>query len=242
MQAAPGDQRRLLDLGAIDIAIAQARHRRASLPVLAQLQALGAERQVLSDELTAAHARLSDAEVDQQRLESDLVPARERLARDRRRVDSGEVSDPKSLQGLVDEIDHLTVRISKLEDDELDVMQTLEDLTSERDAIAARRAEVDGKGRELLARRNASFAELDAEIADLTAERELVVPAVPDDLLELYEKLSARIGHGAAALQDGRCTGCQLEANGADLRRYTRAAADEVLRCEECGRILVRLG
>ena len=38
----------------------------------------------------------------------------------------------------------------------------------------------------------------------------------------------------------GRCGGCQLEANTSDMNRYRAAAADEVLRCEECGRILVR--
>ncbi|MDN5726748.1 MAG: nucleic acid-binding protein, partial [Propionibacteriales bacterium] len=31
-----------------------------------------------------------------------------------------------------------------------------------------------------------------------------------------------------------------LDVNAADLRTYAAAAADEVLRCEECGRILVR--
>ena len=47
-------------------------------------------------------------------------------------------------------------------------------------------------------------------------------------------------GVGAALLRRGRCTGCQLEATAADLVRYRAAAADEVLRCEECNRILVR--
>jgi predicted nucleic acid-binding Zn-ribbon protein len=37
-----------------------------------------------------------------------------------------------------------------------------------------------------------------------------------------------------------RCTGCQLEVNAADLGTFAAAADDEVLRCEECSRILVR--
>jgi len=241
MQAAPADQKRLLDLAGIDTSISQAQHRRATLPVLAQLKDLGAQRSVLTDELTAANARLSDAEVDQQRIESDLEPARARLARNKERVDSGSVGDPKALQGLVDEIEHLSGRILKLEDDELEVMQTVEDLTGERDAIAAKRAEVDGRGRELLAVRNDQIAAIDAELAELSTERDLTAKALPADLLDLYERMRSRVGSGAAALKDGRCTGCQLEANAADLRRYQAAAPDEVLRCEECSRILVRL-
>ena len=37
-----------------------------------------------------------------------------------------------------------------------------------------------------------------------------------------------------------RCTGCRLEVNAAELRDYVAAAEDEVLRCEECSRILIR--
>ena len=47
-------------------------------------------------------------------------------------------------------------------------------------------------------------------------------------------------GVGAAALLRRRCQGCHLELSGADLMAVREAADDEVLRCEECGRILVR--
>ena len=47
-------------------------------------------------------------------------------------------------------------------------------------------------------------------------------------------------GVGAAELRQGRCSGCQLQITNADLMRFRAAPADEVLRCEECDRILVR--
>jgi predicted nucleic acid-binding Zn-ribbon protein len=60
-------------------------------------------------------------------------------------------------------------------------------------------------------------------------------------LLTLYDRLRAKNGGvGAAALAHGRCGGCSLELNAADLRDIVAAAADDVIRCEECGRILVR--
>ena len=55
-----------------------------------------------------------------------------------------------------------------------------------------------------------------------------------------YEPGASHGGVGAAELRARRCTGCQLDINAADLRVYAAAAADEVLRCEECSRILVR--
>ena len=47
-------------------------------------------------------------------------------------------------------------------------------------------------------------------------------------------------GTGAAALHQRRCGGCRLELNPVDLSRIRSADEDEVVRCEECNRILVR--
>jgi uncharacterized protein len=57
----------------------------------------------------------------------------------------------------------------------------------------------------------------------------------------LYEKLRASSnGVGAAALHRGRCEGCHLQLNTTDLNRLRDADPDDVVRCEECRRILIR--
>ena len=66
---------------------------------------------------------------------------------------------------------------------------------------------------------------------------------MPDDLLALYEKLRAqKDGVGAAALRRRECGGCRLTLNASDLGIIAKAPTDEVMRCEECNRILVRTG
>ena len=74
---------------------------------------------------------------------------------------------------------------------------------------------------------------------------EQMVPSadlVPDDLVVLYEKIRASSsGTGAARLHQRRCEGCHMELNPTDLQRIATAPADEVLRCEDCRRILVRV-
>ncbi|MDR3202861.1 MAG: C4-type zinc ribbon domain-containing protein, partial [Bifidobacteriaceae bacterium] len=52
---------------------------------------------------------------------------------------------------------------------------------------------------------------------------------------------ASRGGVGAAALRGATCGGCRLELNPHDLQAIRVAAEDEVVRCEECGRILVRV-
>lgn len=240
MQASPADQAKLLHLAEIDTALAQARHRRAALPELAQLKALGATRQQVTQDLVAATTRVSDLEADQERLESDLDPARARRERNQARVDAGEIGDAKALRSMTEELEHLRGRIATLEDQQLDLMQQIEDATSARDQVAARRHEIDDQARALMAARDRAYAEIDGEVEAETTHRTGIAGALPADVLALYEKIAARQGFGAARLTEGRCTGCHVEANAADLRRYQSAAPQDIVRCEECGRILIR--
>ncbi len=241
MKADPAAQHRLLDLQQIDTALALLQHRRASLPELAALKEGAAKRVELADALVAAETVVSDLEREQARAESDLEPVRARLVRDQQRVDAGTVSDPKALSGMIDEIASLKKRIGDLEDVELDVMERLETASADRDRIAGDKTALETDLRALLKARDAKTAQTDAELADPATEREAQLAALPNDLVALYDKLRARRGGGATALKAGRCEGCQLEVNAADLRRFNAAPADEVLRCEECGRILVRV-
>lgn len=217
------------------------RHRRANLPELAQLARLDAERNAAAADLVAAETKVSDLELAQRQAETDLEPVRQRRVRNQRRIDDGSIGDAKALSGLVEEIQHLERRISDLEDAELEVMEQLEVATAARDDLAARNAELDGRIKEIAERRDQQVAAIDTELAAKADQREAIVVDLPAPLIATYDKLrSTHGGVGAAELRNRRCTGCQLEVNAADLRTFAAAPEDEVLRCEECGRILVR--
>jgi len=82
---------------------------------------------------------------------------------------------------------------------------------------------------------------MDTEVEQIGHSRNDVVAGVGEDLVSLYEKIRATSGGiGAAILRQRRCEGCNLELNQVDMNRFTAAAEDEVLRCEECRRILIR--
>ncbi len=82
---------------------------------------------------------------------------------------------------------------------------------------------------------------LDAELGETTQGRDNLAAGLPADLVTLYEKIRVSSGTGAAPLHQGRCEGCRIELTPTDLQRIRSAAPDEVLRCEECRRILVRV-
>jgi len=239
MHADPGAQKALLQIAELDKQAAQLRHRKATLPGNVELKELATRRARLGEQIVAVQTRISDAEVDQARVESDLTPARARLERNRKTIDEGKIG-AKALRAMIDETDHLLGRISNLEDQELDVMQIVEDATADRDRLTTERAQVEDEMRGLLATRDVKAREVDAELTGLETRRTVQVGKLPADLVALYERIAARSGTGAAELRGRRCGGCGLELDNTELKRIASASADEVVTCEECGRILVR--
>ncbi len=240
MIADPADQRTLLTLADLDTEVARVQHAARALPQHKIIADLMAARQQIADELVASSTDADDLQVAVAKSETDLAPVRARLERDEARIVDGSVSDGKILRSLQEEVDHLRRRISTLEDNELELMGRLEEATEHRDRIAARKGEIETKLRSEVAARDEAVAKLSQEAKDLAATRAPLAARVPADLLKLYEKLRASSGLGAAPLKAGRCGGCQLEVTVSDLDLYRRTPANQVLRCVECDRILVR--
>ncbi|CAM5368496.1 C4-type zinc ribbon domain-containing protein OS=Streptomyces viridochromogenes OX=1938 GN=ACM01_38010 PE=4 SV=1 [Streptomyces viridochromogenes] len=166
---------------------------------------------------------------------------RQRAARDQQRLDSGAVTSPKDLENLQREIVSLAKRQGDLEDVVLEVMERRESAQERVAELTERVGSVQGKVDDAVARRDAAFEEIDAEVATVTKEREVVAAAVPADLLKLYEKLREQQGGvGAAKLYQRTCQGCRQELAITELNEIRAAAPDTVVRCENCRRILVR--
>jgi predicted nucleic acid-binding Zn-ribbon protein len=156
-------------------------------------------------------------------------------------MDKGLVTSPKDLERMQQELVSLSRRISDLEDTELEVMERLENAQADQRRLAERLAAIDARTDELVASRDTAAGDVGEETRRLTDERKVTASGVPADLLALYEKIRAQKGGvGAAALRARRCTGCSLELTASDLGSIAKAPLDEVLRCEECNRILVR--
>ncbi|NAZ75648.1 hypothetical protein GTQ99_09480 [Kineococcus sp. T13] len=241
MPKAPAiDQQRLLDLQAVDTRLAQLAHRRATLPELKELTALEAERRRTADVLVAARTLVGDVERQVAKAEADVAQVRDRAARNTRRLESG-TGSAKDLQGLQHELESLARRQGVLEDEELVFMERLEQVQFAAAELATTDGELAEQIADVSARRDAALAEIAAEETAVLARRQAIAMGVDDALVALYEKVRApRGGVGAAALRARRCEGCRLELNASDIATLRAAASDEVLFCEECGRILVR--
>ncbi|MFF4155749.1 zinc ribbon domain-containing protein [Streptomyces sp. NPDC001678] len=242
MNAAPADQIRLLDLQALDVRLTQLAHKRKSLPEHAEITSLEGDLAQHRDLLVAAQTEESDCGREQAKAETDVDQVRQRAARDQQRLDSGAGMSPKDLEKLQHEIASLAKRQGDLEDVVLEVMERREAAAERATELTGRVASVQAKVDDAVARRDAATATIDAEIATVTKEREVVAGSIPADLIKLYDKVRARSGGvGAARLYQRRCEGCRLELDITELNEVRKAAADEIVRCENCSRILVRM-
>lgn len=240
MNADPAAQRLLLDLAAVDAELTRAAHRRRSLPELAEVEQ--AEGALLSarDSLVAAETVASDLDRDIRKLEAEIDQVRAREYRDRSLLDSGSISSGKQLEDLQHELATLKRRQTVLEDDLLEVMERREATVADVERDRAALGGIEQRRLDAIRRRDEVLTELGSSEEHAQHERRTLTAELPVDLVALYERIRARNGIGAALLREHRCGACRLELDRTAIGRLREAAPDEVLRCEECGVVLVR--
>jgi predicted nucleic acid-binding Zn-ribbon protein len=240
VKASPQSQLLLLDLARLDAELSRLDHRRSALPEVAELARMEARAAELKDAIVVAETELADLAKEEGRAERDVDQVRTRIDRDKVRLDAGQVSAARELATLQSEIESLHRRQDDLEEIVLDLMERREALVSRRDELAAERDSLAGEMATVAARRDAAVKEIDEQAGRASDQRAGIAAEVPADLLKLYEQIRGSRGVGAAMLRAGRCEGCHLTLNTVDLNEIRASAPDEVIRCEECRRILVR--
>ncbi len=188
-----------------------------------------------------ARTEVEDLAREQRKADADVEQVKARRTRDQQRIDAGSVNDAKQLTALQHEVQTLDRRISDLEDEELEVMERLEDEQARSARLKTELAEIESEAADLMRARDATVSAIAEQQSDKAAERDALASEIPAALLALYDKLRARLGGvGVGAVHQKRCGGCRLNIGASDLAAMLVAPSDEVLRCEECNRILVR--
>lgn len=239
MKADPEAQRRLLDVQAIDTALAQLAHKRKNLPELAQLDKLAREISARSDERVRAQVDVDDLDRDIAKQEREVDTVRQRLAKDRQRLDEGRLP-ARELTAIQHEVGALQRRQSDLEDVEIELMERREQAQATLDGIEARLQDAGKERDDMEGAKDQKLAEITRDAEWKASARKPLIADLPAELVTLYEKIREGGGIGAALVRHGRCGGCRLELAGADRGRVKAAPADEIVRCEECRCIMVR--
>ena len=240
MQADHFDQQKLLALAAEDVALSQLAHRRRTLPENAAVEAAEEAQRASSADVVRAETEVRDLDREQKRLEADVDTVRQRAARDQQRLDTGSVT-AKEATGLQHELESLARRQGDLEDQVLELMERRETADAALAAAEQALAAAEAEGQRATQVRNDALADIADQTATHQRKREEIAGTVPEPLLALYDRIAKQTGTtGAAHLHARRCEGCRIELYGNELATFRNADPHTVLRCDNCGRILVR--
>lgn len=239
MKAEVSQQRSLLDLAEVDAELRRVDHRAGNLAEQQEFDRVQALHQVAGDESAVVGIALEDLDGEVTKLESEIDSVRQREDRDRELLQGGTVN-AKQLNELQHELETLERRQASLEDSLLIVMERREELQRKQSDELARIEALQNESSAAQLARDAALVSID-NIRQVSAGRRTELTSrLNADLAALYEKQRAGGGPGAALLQGRRCGACRIEIDRGEMARITAAEDDEVLRCPECGAILLR--
>ena len=241
MQASPEQQSLTLELQLLDNEIMQANTKLKSLPEIEQLLHIDKRIAAATEELATVKAEADQIALELRRGEVDVETVTDRIKKDEARLASGNAT-PKELEQLQHEVGTLKKRQEALEEIELEIMVRSEAITARTNTLTTDLASLETLKAEINQRLTTASGEINTVITNKKSDREKVVVKIEKPLIDLYEKIrSASGGVAAAALVGNKCNGCNLAINAVEMERIKSLAKDELLRCEECRRILVRI-
>ncbi|MDT5398611.1 MAG: uncharacterized protein QOK33_1842 [Mycobacterium sp.] len=240
MKAEVAQQRSILALTGLDAELLRLAHRATHLPEQQRLDAIGVEQQEANDRLAVLGLVLDDLDGQVAKFEAEVDGVRQREDRDRGLLAGGH-TDHKQLVELQHELETLERRQSSLEDSLLEVMERREQVQEEQTAQLVRVDELQSEMSAVQATRDEALVTIEQEKHRGVSRRDQLTSGMDADLLALYERVRTKGGIGAGLLQGRRCGACRIEIDTGELARISLAPEDDVLRCPECGAILLRL-
>jgi predicted nucleic acid-binding Zn-ribbon protein len=215
-----------------------------------ELERLSAEQQAVASSLqgnatlqklhTAQHTAQQQLRASlkvQREAESTLEDLGRRLKAQEQRLYSGTISNPKELNALQQEIQHLRLQQSHQEEVTLEAMDAVE--TSQEKAQRTEQAlheEEEAWTRQsttLLTRRD----QLATRRQELELKREQLATKLDSDLLNRYDRIRrTRQGKAVSKVEQGSCQWCRVILTPRELQHVR--ISTELQTCSNCGRIL----
>ena len=226
----------LLDLQKLDLAIDRLLERRQNLPELEKYKTLVADLEKLEKTKEGAAASLKQSELDLDKSDGELQILEAKLSEHETRLFAGGMS-ARETEHMRLEVQGLRGQREALEER---VLQMLEDIEPERDAVESLEAETEkmsGEKSLLEASIKKQWKQIDGELARKEDRKQEAVGLIEDDLMELYEKLRRiKEGVAVATYDHNVCGGCHITLSPAEHEEAFRA---DLPRCVHCRRILV---
>lgn len=226
----------LLDVQDLDLQIDRLLDQRQSLPELDAYKAADEKLTDLGSRHDVAAAELRQLELDFDKSEGELEILETKLTEHETRLFAGSMSareteymrlEVESLKGQRDAKEERVLGMLESVDP---VRQTVADLDGSIDSTTAEKTSLEGIIK-------AEWKKIDAELARKEERKKDALIPVPDDLVEIYEKLrQMKEGVAIGRLENGVCGGCHMTLSATE---QAEALDADLPRCVHCRRILV---
>jgi predicted nucleic acid-binding Zn-ribbon protein len=224
--------RELYKLQGIDQELAA--NERSRTRILEQL-ADDSEIKATQAELDTVKTELDGYNHQQHTLEWETDDLSSKIAKFEEQLYSGKTTSPKELAGFQQEIDNLKSQRSKLEDTDLELMESIEQVTGTISGLESRLSELQKTREEANKQLTSELKETESAIAGLQDRRQALAATFEPQVSTMYETLKKQRGTAVAKVERGICSGCRISL---PVNELQQVRGGNLVRCGSCGRIL----
>ena len=226
---------KLLALQNVDVRLNEVRARLAAFPKkLADADARAASAKAELDQSKAA--QLASFK-DRKKYELDVEQFKERVRK--YRDQTSQVKTNEAYKALQHEVQMAEAEIAKAEDRLLEQMVAGEEYDHRIKNAESSLKEVEAVVRVQRSTIEADKGAAEKSLAELTAERAGIVGAIPENLLDHYERIAKKHnGVALAEVRDEKCGACGMRIRPHVFQEMRRLGSEEMFHCETCTRII----
>jgi predicted nucleic acid-binding Zn-ribbon protein len=218
---------------------AQVERERALREVISRLESrLAADPEVVSLEEALQESRSAQDAAAARLRESDHAREdhRSKLRSREKELMSGRIRNPTELMQMSDEVAHMKARFADEEEAELRLMEDAEATDEAVRAASATLEEARTRSRAEEPELKEDLEAAKAELAEVEGERDSIWAEVPPAAQAAYSR--TRPQPPVARVLNNQCTACRVTVTSSGMQ-VLRKGLDELVHCENCGRILV---
>ena len=195
----------LVQLQNLDNEIAE--HKKLLAEVPAQIDAGRAELDNKKKVLTDAQDEMKALQDNRKAIESEVQSENDHMAKIKVKLPA--VKTNKEYTAILSEVDAVKIKVSELEDKELEIMEILEEKQKAIPEIENKCKEEDARFQEYKAKKEGELSRMKQELNDYTAKREKLMEQIDKVMVQRYEKVKkSRDGQAVALLRENICQGC----------------------------------
>lgn len=232
--SAPNPQLQLLiALQETDSEIADWEKGLAAVPV--QVESAKSDLAARRKKLDEAEARIKEAQNRRRQLEQEVKIENDHMSKAKLKLPS--VKTNKEYTAVLAEVEAIKQKVTGLEDQELELMETLESREKELPGFKAEYQEEEKKFNQYKSQKEAEKSRIEKDLGEARRKREEIVRVIDPKLAQRYEKVLKLRGDQAVAQLSGHiCQGCHqqiLPQLVIEIR-----SGEKVFECIHCNRFL----